>query len=463
MNLTEAHKAAAFEWLRYLPERHGNIDDRDREQADIALRVWNDAETRAQRAEAKNARLREALQGLLNVIADNELIPESVSYMQKAREALATPPPKSEPCDVCGGKGRRAFPNATNTMVHHPVCIACNGTGNAHPTPEQSRRQRASEIEKDEAAVDRFAEAMKEKLAKAREKGRGGWDDPDQCTGIYLASLLVEHLRKGNEGTFEDVANFAMMLHQRGEAPETLERAWLEADKAASDRGYRYAMKAAAPHTPEQTGDALAALERIEQGAAELRDTEAKAFCGPQPEDFAIVRQDLTASGVPYVPERQELSDDRIRDMLAENKMFRKGASISYTRWRDGIGVQMPTLEMTRFTRAVWNEALAAAPAVPEAMHEVLEELSKAREKFPQWPSDPIHASMVVQEEAGELAQASLQAIYEPHKHNIHHAYDEARQTAAMAIRFMESFHRYIQPQCPQHDDRAAAPQRGGE
>lgn len=37
-------------------------------------------------------------------------------------------------------------------------------------------------VHTDDAAVDRFAAAMKAKLAKAREKGRGGWDDKAQCS-----------------------------------------------------------------------------------------------------------------------------------------------------------------------------------------------------------------------------------------------------------------------------------------
>lgn len=77
----------------------------------------------------------------------------------------------------------------------------------------------------DDLAVDRFARAMKRKLAKAREKGRGGWDDPDQCSGEMLARMLVEHLYKGNPGNLEDIGNFAMMMHQRGEDPEQLAEA----------------------------------------------------------------------------------------------------------------------------------------------------------------------------------------------------------------------------------------------
>jgi len=65
----------------------------------------------------------------------------------------------------------------------------------------------------DDAAVDRFATAMKEKLAVSRAKGRGGWDDPAQCTVEKLAAMLCQHVGKGDP---VDIANFAMMIHQRG-------------------------------------------------------------------------------------------------------------------------------------------------------------------------------------------------------------------------------------------------------
>lgn len=65
----------------------------------------------------------------------------------------------------------------------------------------------------DDAAVDRFAVAMKEKMAASRAKGRGGWDDPAQCRVEKLAAMLVQHVEKGDP---VDIANFAMMIHQRG-------------------------------------------------------------------------------------------------------------------------------------------------------------------------------------------------------------------------------------------------------
>lgn len=74
----------------------------------------------------------------------------------------------------------------------------------------------------DDDAVDRFAAAMKAKLAAARAKGRGGWERPDVIGDGDLARMLVEHLVKANIGTFVDIANFAMMLHLRGANPTVL-------------------------------------------------------------------------------------------------------------------------------------------------------------------------------------------------------------------------------------------------
>ena len=66
----------------------------------------------------------------------------------------------------------------------------------------------------DDLAVDRFADAMKSKLAKKRLQGYGGWSDPEDCSGAFLSDLLSSHVEKGDP---VDVANFSMMLHQRGE------------------------------------------------------------------------------------------------------------------------------------------------------------------------------------------------------------------------------------------------------
>lgn len=76
-------------------------------------------------------------------------------------------------------------------------------------------RQPVGDQHSDDLAVDAFAAAMKAKMAEARAKGRGGWEDPAQCTAEDLSRMLRDHVEKGDP---RDVANFCMMLHQRGEA-----------------------------------------------------------------------------------------------------------------------------------------------------------------------------------------------------------------------------------------------------
>lgn len=70
-------------------------------------------------------------------------------------------------------------------------------------------------------------------------------------------------------------------------------------------------------------------------------------------------------------------------------------------------------------------------------MVEVDKELERAREKFPFWPHDMIHAAAVVAEKAGELIQASLQYHHEE-KTTMKECDKEAIQTMAMCIRFLE-------------------------
>lgn len=78
-----------------------------------------------------------------------------------------------------------------------------------------------------------------------------------------------------------------------------------------------------------------------------------------------------------------------------------------------------------------WIDAIVA---------DILVEHRRAVAKFPTWPTDPLHACGVVQEESGELAKAVLQSVYEPHKLKPGEVRSEAIQTAAMAIRFLVSF-----------------------
>ena len=67
----------------------------------------------------------------------------------------------------------------------------------------------------DDIAVDHFADAMKQKLAKQRQKGYGGWNDKELCPDGRLQKYLGAHLGKGDP---VDIGNFAMMIWNRGES-----------------------------------------------------------------------------------------------------------------------------------------------------------------------------------------------------------------------------------------------------
>lgn len=91
-------------------------------------------------------------------------------------------------------------------------CSECGGIGAVWDNTDYS--DYGKEKHSDDAAVDRFAAAMKAKLAKKRSEGRSGWDDKDDCSQIFLSQRLREHVEKGDP---LDVGNLAMMLHQREE------------------------------------------------------------------------------------------------------------------------------------------------------------------------------------------------------------------------------------------------------
>lgn len=69
-------------------------------------------------------------------------------------------------------------------------------------------------VHADDLATDRFATAMKAKMTTSRSKGRYGWDNKDLVSREALSDMLRRHVIKGDP---VDVANFCMMLHQRGE------------------------------------------------------------------------------------------------------------------------------------------------------------------------------------------------------------------------------------------------------
>jgi len=67
----------------------------------------------------------------------------------------------------------------------------------------------------------------------------------------------------------------------------------------------------------------------------------------------------------------------------------------------------------------------------------LLEELRKAKEKHPEFPTDPIHQVAVMLEEAGEAMRAVLQYVYEDG--SLDDVKEELAQTGAMCIRVLDN------------------------
>ncbi|WP_217468785.1 hypothetical protein, partial [Staphylococcus aureus] len=64
-------------------------------------------------------------------------------------------------------------------------------------------------IAQDECAVSMFATAIRQKLQRSRDKGRGGWID---CDEDILINGFAEHALKGNENNLLDLATFLMFM-----------------------------------------------------------------------------------------------------------------------------------------------------------------------------------------------------------------------------------------------------------
>lgn len=82
------------------------------------------------------------------------------------------------------------------------------------------------------------------------------------------------------------------------------------------------------------------------------------------------------------------------------------------------------------------QEKIYGIPA--EIWRAVVSEVKRAETKFPEWPTDMIHAAAIVAEEAGELSQAAIKWTYEGG--DIEAAQKEATQVAVTAIRFLKAF-----------------------
>nr|AGE11265.1 hypothetical protein [Citrobacter freundii] len=119
----------------------------------------------------------------------------------------------------------------SSAVISRLLTIISNSKSDTVTSDGVTRRVQHS----DDICFDAFAVACKAKLAKSRAKGRGGWESRTHCSDTLLAEQLVAHLLKGNAGTFEDIAVFAMMLHQRGADPRVLADAVLGLNQKVTD------------------------------------------------------------------------------------------------------------------------------------------------------------------------------------------------------------------------------------
>jgi NTP pyrophosphatase (non-canonical NTP hydrolase) len=69
------------------------------------------------------------------------------------------------------------------------------------------------------------------------------------------------------------------------------------------------------------------------------------------------------------------------------------------------------------------------------ALTQIKEELAAAEKKHPTWPKDTVHASAILNEEAGELTQAAIDYHYD--NGSLEKVRREAAQVGAMAIRVL--------------------------
>jgi hypothetical protein len=120
--------------------------------------------------------------------------------------------------------------------------------------------------------------------------------------------------------------------------------------------------------------------------------------------------------------------------------------------WNEGCPLNT---KYDRKTDAItaWNSRsiLSETPRMPEKIVPVFEEIERAVKKYPTWPTDPLHALSVLGEEFGELTKSTLQLTYEPHKTSMEDFRTEAKQTAAVALRFFMSLEQYQFNSCKQH------------
>lgn len=110
--------------------------------------------------------------------------------------------------------------------------------------------------------------------------------------------------------------------------------------------------------------------------------------------------------------------------------------------WESSKGAHLELHTAHRLGLAVELLPPTLCPHMPAILRLVVDEVERAKRKFPMWPSDPLHALAVLGEEVGELTKAVLQHTYEPGKRvSRDDVGGECVQVAAMALRWAVSFY----------------------
>ena len=194
----------------------------------------------------------------------------------------------------------------------------------------------SAEWQSDDSAVMRFAEAMRTKLSKKRAEGRGGWDGPT-CNAASLSRMLAEHVLKGDP---VDVANFAMMLHQRRERIDSAE--WLAKHDAEVAKAERAKMN----------GELLAA--HLVENAAQERAFTLTEKCASLEEQLVAATNDAA---------RAELRVQRLRIALRTFLDFAEGEGFHAAEMRRFFGPN---------NIKDWRYEFAAAPDSDARLREVM-------------------------------------------------------------------------------------------
>lgn len=77
-----------------------------------------------------------------------------------------------------------------------------------------AQRMNMSEALIDKMAVSNMSASMLHRMTEKRSKGKAGWHDKEKCSAERLNALFHNAVLKGDP---IDVANYAMMISQRGE------------------------------------------------------------------------------------------------------------------------------------------------------------------------------------------------------------------------------------------------------